>query len=458
MKNCYITKFFFSFVVFMTFLPFLAEGSVNISISPIHGGNALQLSASDVLSQTGREVRVRVTSTDGIQYQVFQRWIQPLTSSTGRLPGRDLLKFYGLSGSNASGTLYGNMPEYIGMSDQLVYASSANGKSDSFNLVYKVDPDRLNSSGQLMGRLVFMVRPMGSGSQQDAFLDVLIDVDLGFDISIRGERSVQAIRLDSQYADHGMDQVKFSFKGNAGPLRIYQELLNPIVSKIDQSELPRGTFQYSAVGRSDGFKFSGKHDLDFNKVLIYESSLQEDQWGMVYELVLNRFSTLKAGTYQGRLRYTIESNNIEKFIDFDIEVDITPIFEISFDFPDGPFDFSKVFPGSGPEERYVVVQVKTNLNQPYSVSQKVLDSLRNQNGEILNHEYFLLKTVANENVSGELKFPEFVPVTATADQTLFISDRNGSPVAFRVFYRLVPYDDMSPGNYRTEIIYSLGQM
>jgi hypothetical protein len=457
MKNSYIIKFFCIFVVFMTFLPFSAAGSVNISISPIHGGTTLQLSAADVLSQTGREVRVRLTSTDGMQYQVFQRWIQPLTSSTGSLPGRDALKFYARSGSNGSGTLYGNVPEYVGMSDQLIYSSSANGLSDNFVLVYQVDPDRLNSSGQLMGRLLITVRPMGAGSSQDAFLDVLIDADLGFDVSIRGQKGTQVIRLGSQYADT-RDQINVSFKGNVGPIRIYQELLSPIVLRTDQSELPRGALQYSALGGSEGLQFSDHQDVDFSRVLIYKSTLQQDQWELNYALAQDRFSMIKAGTYQGRIRYSIESSTFQKYFDFDIEIDITPIFEISFNFPDGPIDFSKIFPGSGAQERSVIVQVKSNLHQPYSVSQKVLDGLRNQKGETLSNEYFFVRTLASGNTAGELKFSEFEPIVTTSDQTLFVSDRYGSPVEFKVVYRLVPYDDMSPGNYRTEIIYSLGQI
>lgn len=452
-------KFIIIFVWIFVFSPLPAQCAVSLSVSPIHGGSTLQFDRAEVLSESGREVRVRVTATEGQQYQVFQRWVQPLMSSTGGLPGRDVLRFYGLSGSNGSGTLYGNVPEYIGMSDQLVYSSSSNGMSDNFILVYNVDPDRLNATGQLMGRLVLTVRAIGSGSAQDVFLDVLIDANLGFKMSVRGEKSAQMIRLDAQNENTARDQVNFSFQGNAGLIRVYQEVLLPVVSQADQSELPRGAIQYESFGQaSDSSRFSSKNDLDFNRTLIYESSLQEDEWTVNYELLPSRFAPLKAGMYQGRVRYSIESSSMRNQVDFNIEVDVAPVFEISFEFPDGPVNFSKVLPGAGPQERTVTVKVNTNLQKPYSVSQKVMDSMRNQQGESFDHEYFLIKTSANDAALGEVRMPEFMPVSTDVDQTLFVSDRQGSPAEFTVFYRLIPYDDMSPGNYWTEIAYSLGQI
>lgn len=429
-----------------------------ITISPIEGGTSLQFSSQDVLSQTGREIRVRVTSSGGQQYQVFQRWIQPLSSNMGGFPGRDVLRFYGLSGSNGSGTLYGHVPEYIGMTDQLVYTSSPSGMGDSFTLVYQIDPDRLNVSGQLTGRLMLILRPIGSGEVEDAFLDVLVDADLGLDIAVSGDRGIQAIRLNTRAPDEYTDIVRFVINGNAGPLRIYQEILNPIVSLEDQTPLPKGALRVSGSGYTDGVKFTGSADVDGNRTLIYESQRREDEWALQYELASSDLTPLKAGTYQGRIRYEIESGQIQKSFDFDVDIRVEPVFELSFTFPDGPVAFSKIFPGSGPQERSVLVTVDSNLQKPYVVSQKTPGRLRNEHGNTLESGYFMLKTTAPDELKGGLKFPEFTPVSIEDEQTLFISDRQGSPAEFNVFYRLVPYSDMSPGHYQTEITYSLGEI
>ncbi len=56
----------------------VAYADLSISVLPVQGGPSLRFNQSDVLTKLGQEIRVRVTSTEAVQYQVYHRWVQPL--------------------------------------------------------------------------------------------------------------------------------------------------------------------------------------------------------------------------------------------------------------------------------------------------------------------------------------------------------------------------------------------
>lgn len=442
----------------LVFWGFGVQAAISISLSPIQGGATLRFNRSEVLSQANRELRIRITSTDSDQYQVFQRWVQPLRSSSVGGMQRDFLRFYGLSGSNGSGTLYAQLPDYISMSDQLVYTSSANGASDGFVLIYQVDQSRLESSGQFVGRLLVTVRPIGSGQSQESYLDVFVDADLGFHMMVEGGHGSNLIRLNADQSDTLADKTSFSFEGNAGEIRIYQEMLTPLALVSDNTDLAKGTVFYTTVGLSDWVRVKTPKVLDFNRDLVYRSRELSDSWDIVYEFNSDQTFPLAAGLYRGRIRYTAEGTGILKQFDFDIEIQIDPVFEIILDFPEGKVDFSNLYPGAAPQEQGVIVKVNSNLNKPYMVSQKVLGPLQNEKQEALDQENFLIKTIVDSRSRGKGKMPQFVSVSSSVEQSLYISDEQGSPVEFEVRYRVVPYEEMSPGNYKTEMTYTLGEI
>src|SRR5436190_11780587 len=92
---------------------------VNLSVNPQEGGSTLRLGRIGTSNILDKEVRIRTTSTEGAQYQVFQRVLEPLTSQDGKNLDLGVIGTYTLNGSNASGTLYAQNPEPMGLSDQL---------------------------------------------------------------------------------------------------------------------------------------------------------------------------------------------------------------------------------------------------------------------------------------------------------------------------------------------------
>lgn len=449
-------KFVFLIMIFLAGI-IVESGAATISLSPIAGGSTLQFSRSEVLSGTSRELRIRITSTESDQYQVFQRWVQPLTSSSGGGLQRDFLKYYGLSGSNGFGTLYGQVPEFISMGDRLVYTSAPNGSSDSFVLVYQVDRERLSSAGQFSGRLLISLRPIGSGQAQEAYLDVFVDADLNFKFELSSLDGGNVIRLDDAILSD--DTMIASFEGNAGELRVYQEVLSPISLLGDKRNLVKGQVSYLTKGSSgDGIKVFEPKILEFGRDLIYRSYKDADSFDIVYAFDPDNTFPLSAGTYRGQIRYIVETSQGQQFFDADIEVIIDPVFEIILEFPDGKIDFANLYPGASPQERRVLVKVNSNLEKPYAVSQHLVGALQNDQRGTIDPEHFLIKTVLDDETPGKGKFLKFAPVDDSGNQFLYRSDEAGTPVEFEVYYRVVPYSDMSAGDYRTEITYTLGEI
>jgi hypothetical protein len=140
-----------------------------------------------------------------------------------------------------------------------------------------------------------------------------------------------------------------------------------------------------------------------------------------------------------------------------LEAHVAPVFEINVELPPGGVDFANLLPNSPPETREVLVRVQSNLGKPYMVIQKVVSPLSNEKGEAIAEVAFSLKEEFIGSASGKLAHTDFKPVSP-GDATLFFSDTQGSSAEFKVIYRLRAYPEMTPGDYRTEIVYSLGEM
>jgi len=460
MKKILVKKL--SGIIFLLFIVCLTPvyGAVSLSVSPMDGGSSLRFSRSDVQSRLGHEVRVRITSNDSTQYQVFQRWAQPL-SPTGAGSGfeRDFLKFYGLSGSNGAGTLYGNIPDFISLSDQLVYTSSGNGTSDGFILVYQVDPDRLQVSGEYIGRLLLTVRPIGSAQSSEVYVDVFVDADIAFRFEVRGSRGYDTIHLVKGVEPGRIqDEVSFAFEGNTGEIRVYQEVLDPIALVSDKTELAKGSVLFRGVGVTDGLSVEMPATLDFGRQLIYRSWNSQDQWDMEYSLKLDQTFPIYAGEYRSRLRYIVERPGLPATeYDFGLEMEIEPRLEIHMTFETGGVVFDKLYPGSPPQDRKVVVRVDSNIKRPYAVIQRVSGPMQNEKQQLMEKGYFNVKTVLDPGIPGRVRLPDFEDVSEQ-DTYLYFSDADGSPAQFEVIYRVMPYRDMTPGDYRAEITYTLEEI
>ena len=80
-----------------------AQASVHLSVNPVTGGTSLRFGRVGGDLDVNKEVRLRVSSDEGKQYQVYQRLVEPLVNDQGASLGVDAVSTYTLNNSNASG-------------------------------------------------------------------------------------------------------------------------------------------------------------------------------------------------------------------------------------------------------------------------------------------------------------------------------------------------------------------
>lgn len=453
MKNLFFAAIF---AVLFSFRPLDAQGAVVLSVSPTEGGGSLRFGRGDLTLGITKEVRVRITATENVQYQVFQSLIEPLTSERGITINRPVLAASIVPGTNGSGTVYLQDFERVGFSEQLVYTSAPGGLSDAFTIVYRVNAEDLADDGSFSGKLLYVLRPIGSGSPSESVITVFIESSGQLHVETEASVGTDSVRLDSQ-ASRQPASFKISFSGNGGDqIRIYQEVLRMPANEVNR-ELEPGVVKFSISGGAEGDSgYQSESDLSRNWVLVYQSASGRDTVSMNYRLDADHPAP-PAGRYQGLVRYTLETDRVRKDFDVDLDIDIAPVFEIAMEFPSGKVDFPNLLPGADAQIREVRVKVRSNLGKPYVVSQNFGELLTNEKGQPLAKEHFMVKQELIPETLGKVSATEFVPVAA-GDSPLFYSDAQGSPADFRVFYRLAPYPEMQPGDYRTSVLYSLNEM
>ena len=73
------------FIVFMFSIMNIlsAEAALNLTVTPYEGGNSLRFGSVDNTSLINKEVRIRITSTGGVQYRLRQGLINTVVNERG---------------------------------------------------------------------------------------------------------------------------------------------------------------------------------------------------------------------------------------------------------------------------------------------------------------------------------------------------------------------------------------
>ncbi|MBN2483612.1 MAG: hypothetical protein JXD21_05385 [Candidatus Omnitrophica bacterium] len=434
-------------------LPVHVWAAFNLSVSPYEGGASLRFGTVGVPGS--REVRIRISSTESTQYQVFQRILEPLTNERGEQMNMDAITSYAVRGSNGQGTLYQQQPTTLGYADSLLYTSSPAGPGDSFIVAYNVDTSRLGASGNFRGKIYYTLRPLGSGTQQEVFLNVYLDASGKFHVECTGSSGRNSVRMSTRNTGDQEGYVRVSFNENIGrAIRVSQEVINVPRNEMSM-EISSGAIKFFTSSDKGGELFYRTlSPLERKRVLLYSSSQAQGELYAHFVVDEEKIAEEKAGIYRGRLKYIIEASSDvqEELIDFEIEV--TPIFQLSVDFPQGGLNFTELLPKSPPQVREAVVEVRSNLGKPYIVSQKMDMPLMNEKGNEIAPKNFMCKAELFPQQPGRVKNPGFVPVPL-GENPVFFSDERGSPARFRVLYQLNPYQGLISGNYFTGMSFSL---
>lgn len=433
------------------------EAVFDLAASPLRGGSSLRFGRVDSPLTANQEVRVRINTDQAVQYQVFQSMIEPLTSDKGEPLRASALKTYSITGSNGLGTLYlqqmGNMKNI----DDLLYTSNGAGQSDSFTMVYSVDPSQIDVTGRFSGKILYTLRPVSGGNQVQAYLDVFLEIPEDFKVQTQASSGLDTIKLSPQRASGAEGYLNISFSGNLGDaLTLYQDVDQLPVNEMNE-EINKKALQFFVSSLQDStIKYPSP--VDFAKhLLIYSSRNISDTVTVHIGLNKDFLSQQKAGVYRGEVKYLLEKQGTFKTVVLNLEIDIDPVFQLDVSFPEGREPrFDDVLPQSPPQVKEAVVEVKTNLGKPYMVTQKIAAPLANDKGAMFKQESFDMK-VESLDGSGKSNFNDFA-VTPQEESAIFYSDAKGTPCKIKVLYRLKPYPEMEPGNYMTSIVYSLGEI
>jgi len=431
--------------------------AVNLSVNPVDGSNSLRFESSSSLQAGKVQIHIRVSSTNGDRYQVFQRILEPIVNEKGDALDLQAVETQTLANTNTSGTLYLQNSGYMSMGDQLLYSSSQTGASDAFVIGYSLNQALINTSGNFRGRLIFTVRGMGNASSDQVTIDVFLETASNLKISVKGSRQPNRIRVkDSDTSEKTAEYVNVSFAGNSGgEIRIYQEI-ETVLQDDKGNELGAGVLQIDPQGATDGIRAEGATPLSPARTLVYSGNKGEDNFLIYFLVDPNQAQQQDAGKYFGRVKYVVETDQGKQEFPIDVECKILPVFTINVTTPPEGVSFPDVLPSSPPQEKEVVVTVLSNLHKPYQVFQNLQTNMTNTQGKEIDNKYFTIQVQIPTGQKGHTDLTDFTPMQ-TGDYPVFSSDSSGSGATFTVLYRLQGYAQMSPGSFLAPIRFSLNQ-
>ena len=432
--------------------------ALNIKVSPRDGQNSISFGRVSY-DDTNEEIHFRIMSTEGKQYQVFQRLVEPITNEKGEFPTRSVLSASALLGSNSSGTLHLQSEMPLSYNDQLIYTSSQQGLSDDFTLLYQVDQSRIERPGQYLGKVLFVVRSIGNGSRDEQVLSLMLSVPDDFKYDIRtssgSNRVVFVVEDRPEQKGSYIHLTYFGFRGEG--LKVSQKLIAPLRNEqLEELDLALIKIDVFSDQNAQGV-LSSSPELNYVEEVIFQSSMSQDELRLALWIDEKAEKSIKAGKYVGLLQLILESNGNKIIEDIEIEISVPPLFQLVFDFPEKGMKFTRVMPETPPQQKEVVVTVYTNMYKPYMVTQKAQYGLVNEDGHEMRNKNFQMKGEVVQGYSGKIESSEYssFPISETP---IFVSDGEGAPSQFKMSYRLTPYWEMKPGNYMTSIVYSLSEL
>ncbi len=437
-------------------IPSLSFAAISLNVTPADGSSSLKLEQAYLGLDNKKDVRIRVTATDGKRYQVFARVLDPIVNEKGESLDVRSVSLATMASSNTSGTLYLQNENPLSMGEQLIYSSGQNGESDSFTITYALSPQNISSGGNYSGRLVFTARS-SDGADSQAMLVINIQSLSHWKASVVGGKTSDRIMVnDRDVTERTADFVKITFFGNGGQdVRIYQEA-SVIPQNAEGADLGPDGLVFYAAGQGDGIKAQNVSVLSPNRTLVYQGHEPQAEMLLYYQLNPAVLSRQVPGMYAGRLKFTVESEQGTQDFNIDVQCQIQPVFTLDVSVPGSGISFDNVIANNPAQEREVTITVHTNLHKAYQVSQNFQSLMTNEKGHQISKEYFTVKVELPQGGSGRTKYQDFLPVE-TGEYPIFASNSKGDPVVFKVTYKLQGYQGMSAGNFNAPIQYSLNQ-
>jgi hypothetical protein len=453
-------------VVFMlvSLLPLrVTWAQLSLSVTPYEGGYDLRFGkVSYAGERINRELKVRITSAIGKQYQVIQVVSDPLRTDDGHeFPFKNFV-VYGLRGTNSFGTLHVEQPFPVSLNRQVLYTSNTSGASDSFTLVYSLIPPEQVQPGSYRGRISFVIQAIDSNQEQvSETINVFAEVDIASSVTITTSSGSKDIVLRSDRSEE-LEPVKLlvNIVGGIGKqFRIVQFVSAELVS-AEGNILDWQAVKFIGRGAQKGMLINEATALSPRQQILYTSSVRGEADSFEIEYSLGDLSQQKEGNYRTSIKYFMDGPDAQmRLLDtIDLEVEHPRLFELSVT-PEnkrGILRFEGLKPRDPPKTNEVTVEIKTNLGKRYQVTQNLYSDLTDKEGHIIPPGYLTMKTESLDT-KGTLRFLAR-DALKTGDAILFISDEKGSADKFKIIYELTVPANVPAGDYSTRISYSLSEI
>lgn len=434
-----------------------AAADTALTVTPYQEGRYFRFGVVNSSTKVSREAKVEMTSTDGKRYQVFQEMSVPLANESGEPLAEGAFAFYVIRDSNVYGTLFSDPPHPVSVDRDLLYMSSNDGVNDSFDIVYYIDGSKVNASGHFYGRILYTLESEGSSGPVRVFVDVDFDVSrMQSSVSLKNSRGGDVLRIDTSRKEKLSDYLICDMNLSQGRNIRIDQRFEMLPVNTQGTALPEGILKFFIPDAAGGRTYNNPVPVGFGTDLIYSGAPPaRESFKIEFFIDENDSYKIEAGLYRGTFVYVFESDDLalNETIPISIEIDVAKRFNMEIVQPE-ELTFPDIKPNTPPQERALTIKVNSNLGKQYQVIQTMPLPMVDESGKEIPPEFFTSRQELSPKSSGEVSSAQFSPVKP-GDELIFTSDPAGSPAEIAVIYRLTPSLDIPPGNYKTQIFYSL---
>lgn len=456
-----------SAIVMMLGIGLLAFGCADawalfqVSASPRRGGQTIRFEKNEAGGLLrNEEVTIAAETDQGVQYQILQYQYEPLTSEFGHsLPAGSFIVF---SPSNTIGTLRTQLETPVAMGQSAIYTSNSSGDSDEFVLVYNVRVPENQPGGIYRSRLSFTMEPVSAQaglSPSTVHLEIRVEIIPQFRIVIQSASASPALDLGTirDGKSSATELLRVHVDGNAsGPYRLLVQLPELLTSEKGEVLDAESLLVSASGGKNGSLGLSATPSpLDSSVATFYRSSEYGGSEDIELAFTATPQAMQKSGTYTGNLVFRVDSESSavpREIIHIPVRLKIEPIFSLETKTPGGGLNFGKFRTGFEKQQRQVELSVRSNLGEPYQVTQIVSRKMTSSEGGTLPPDQFLVK--ATPTKTGAVSFSSSQPVKE-GEMVLFASDKNGTPEIILLDYELTVPQGSKSGAYSSEIKYSI---
>lgn len=430
-----------------------------LTASPRKGGRDIRFDAGLAAgSAREEELTLTVESDAAVPYQILIRHLSPLTNEQGKTLPQDALVVF--SPTNSLGDVRLKVEAPLPLGQTVLYSSNSSGASDQLTLVFHLNLPEDMPGGLYRASLSFTLEPQTPAAgivPRTVTLDVRVESKPAFRFAVRSDKGSEKLDLGRVTQKNPVPSpgvLTYQIESNVGqPYRVYQELRGALVSEAG-TPLPEESVSFSTEGEQGRAAASGK--LSEAPVLLYESDPlgTSAQFRAAYQAQPS--PTAPAGRYNGMLLLRVESSSpyaAGQNAQLPVALEIEPVFNLDIDIPDGfGLQFGNLRSGEEAPEKRVFLKVRSNLGQPYQVSQLVTRRMSTGDGYALPDEAFRYST--QKTRTGSVEAIAVRPVPA-GESAVFLSDPAGTPEELALSYFLTIPSEAKSGPYGTEIKYSI---